>query len=594
MPPPVTARIVRPLALVLAVLVAPLAVVAGPVSSASAAEVPPDRGGPSWIARLNQIRDWAGMNEVVESTSDSADSQAAAEWLVDNDLIEHDIEGRGAPEAAVRGAASSNLYGFPGGLISQLEMIDGWIHSFGHGVWMVHPGLSSAGYGEAVDSQGPVQGVAALHAVADVVPVDEVHLFPRDGVTDFDLTPGTAYDVIASTCGWAPDRQVGPILRVIAGAERTEPDPSAAATLTVNGESVEVCIVDGNDYEALSDADSLAIIPADPFPVGASVSATATWRGNHAWSFRTAGTATSMTRLAGIDRIATAVESSHARFPAANSASSVVLVRSDSFADALAGTPLSVAKNGPLLLTPSTTIDDRTRDEIDRVLPAGGTVYLLGGSAAIGASVEQSLRAAGYDVVRYAGADRAATAVAVAERGLGSPDTVLVADGLDFRDALVAGAAAAKVGGAVLLSSGAEPASSTTAYLGRVQPSATYLGSAAQAAYDAGPERSIVGSIEGVAVAVAERFFPSFSSVGVAGSADFPDALSGGAHAAAAGGPLLWTQRDTVPIETAAALEARRGEIERLYVYGGTAAVSSASAEAAKRAATPRWSGDRG
>src|SRR5579884_1700253 len=88
-----------------------------------------------------------------------------------------------------------------------------------------------------------------------------------------------------------------------------------------------------------------------------------------------------VTRLSGADRIATAIAVSTNAFP--SHATAAVLARSDDFADALAGTPLAVAKNAPLLLTPPTTLDARVSAELQRVVPAGGTVYLLGGTVAL-------------------------------------------------------------------------------------------------------------------------------------------------------------------------------------------------------------------
>ncbi len=77
-------------------------------------------------------------------------------------------------------------------------------------------------------------------------------------------------------------------------------------------------------------------------------------------------------------------------------------------------------------------------------------MYLLGDTKSIPASVATQLTGLGYQVVRYGGADRYATAVAVAD-ALGSPSTVLLATGTNFPDALAAGVGAAKAHGAVLL-----------------------------------------------------------------------------------------------------------------------------------------------
>ena len=62
-----------------------------------------------------------------------------------------------------------------------------------------------------------------------------------------------------------------------------------------------------------------------------------------------------VTRLAGTDRIATAVAVSQNSFPTGN-AGAVVLARADDYPDALVGGPLAAAKNAPLLLTEGSTL----------------------------------------------------------------------------------------------------------------------------------------------------------------------------------------------------------------------------------------------
>lgn len=126
--------------------------------------------------------------------------------------------------------------------------------------------------------------------------------------------------------------------------------------------------------------------------------------------------AISLTRIAGKSRDLTSVAASQSAFPAAGSARAVVLASDADFPDALAGTPLAVAKAGPLLLTTPTSLDAAVGSEISRVLPRGDAVYVLGGDAALSASVSQSVAAMGYQIVRLAGSDRYGTALAVAGR----------------------------------------------------------------------------------------------------------------------------------------------------------------------------------
>jgi hypothetical protein len=279
-------------------------------------------------------------------------------------------------------------------------------------------------------------------------------------------------------------------------------------------------------------------------------------------------------RYAGADRVATAVAISQASF-ADHAAKAAVLASSDGFADALTGTPLAVARGGPLLVTPSrATIDERVAAELQRVLPRGQTVFVLGGERALPAGVADHLRAAGYAVERYAGADRFETATAVATIGLSRPTYVLLADGRTFADALAGGAAAAHIHGAVLLTDGSTLPTATRDYL-HSQPAGGVFalgGPAAAAAPSAAP---IVGADRyDTAVRVAWRFFTSPAAAAVAGADTFADALAGGAHIAGRGGPLLLTAPQTLPDTTRSYLAGVRASVATAYLYGGSVAVS--------------------
>ena len=131
----------------------------------------------------------------------------------------------------------------------------------------------------------------------------------------------------------------------------------------------------------------------------------------------------------------------------------MVLTRADTYPDALAGVPLAAKVGGPLLLTSSNSLSAAVRAEIVRVLPAGAPVYILGGTSAVSAAVETTITGLGFVVHRLAGANRFATAVAVAG-ALGNPTTVFEATGLNFPDALAGGPAAIEDGAAILLTNG--------------------------------------------------------------------------------------------------------------------------------------------
>lgn len=280
---------------------------------------------------------------------------------------------------------------------------------------------------------------------------------------------------------------------------------------------------------------------------------------------------TAVGRVAGDTRVLTAVALSQATFGAL-AADTVVLARSDLFADALAGTPLAVTANGPLLTTDPSTLDADVLAEIQRVLPAGGRVHVLGGPDAIAEGVDAALVDAGFEVERVFGADRYATSVAIATE-LGDPDLQLLTTGLDFPDALAAGTAAAAHRGAVLLTNGASPSDPVTAYLtGRPGRQVAVGGPAATAHPDA--TRLVGDTRNETAALVADEFFPDAAVIGLARNDLFVDALVGGVLLARTGGPLALTQTNALPDATADLLCRAGDGLRRVSVLGGPSAVS--------------------
>jgi YVTN family beta-propeller protein len=280
----------------------------------------------------------------------------------------------------------------------------------------------------------------------------------------------------------------------------------------------------------------------------------------------------SVNRLAGSHRFATAVAASNAGFTA-GSAGAVVLARSDSYTDALVAAPLAAAKKGPLLLTSGTTLPVGTKSELQRVLAPGGTVYLVGGIGAIPASIQTQLTGLGYTAVRLQGADRYATAVAVAG-ALGDPRTVLLTTGINFPDGLAAGPAATQVGGVVLLTDGVSMPTETQTYLTAHATTSYAIGGPA---VTADPTATAVTGADryATAAAVAAKFFTGPTVAGVATGATFPDALAGGALLANLKGPLLLTAANTLPSTTSSYLKTNP-TLATVDLFGGTAAISNA------------------
>jgi poly-gamma-glutamate capsule biosynthesis protein CapA/YwtB (metallophosphatase superfamily)/putative cell wall-binding protein len=164
-----------------------------------------------------------------------------------------------------------------------------------------------------------------------------------------------------------------------------------------------------------------------------------------------------VTRLAGPDRYATAARIAEAVAAEAHdrrgaAPDTVVVVRGDSFADALtAGSP-AFAQAWPILLTQRDALAPEAAAFIDERRPRRALV--LGGSGAVGSAVVADLQGRGVSVERIAGPTRTATATAMADHlaqsGWQTSATVL-ARGDDFADALAAGPLAGGMAAPILL-----------------------------------------------------------------------------------------------------------------------------------------------
>lgn len=133
------------------------------------------------------------------------------------------------------------------------------------------------------------------------------------------------------------------------------------------------------------------------------------------------------------------------------------VARGDNFADALAASPLAYSTASPVLLVQTTALPDATRSAF---VSLGITDAVIAGSdKAVSASVKSAIDAIpGVSTpVRVAGADRYATAAAVAtygvDQGWATWGFVGVATGQNFPDALGGGAACGSHRGVLLLTS---------------------------------------------------------------------------------------------------------------------------------------------
>jgi putative cell wall-binding protein len=288
------------------------------------------------------------------------------------------------------------------------------------------------------------------------------------------------------------------------------------------------------------------------------------------------------TRLAGVDRYATAAAISAASFPAGVAVAYVAT--GWNFPDALAGAAVAGRAKGPVLLVAPTSIPAATANELARLRPA--SIVVLGAAGVVSDGVVAALRAhTAGPIVRFAGVDRYATAAAVSAATFapGVP-IAFIATGRNFPDALAGAAAAAKLGGPILLvDTNAIPAP-TSYELARLGPARiVVLGGpgvvsdgvlATLRGYTAGPVDRLFGAdrYSTAAAISAATVAPRPALAYVATGANFPDALAGAAAAGSKGAPVLLVTAGSIPAATAAELT-RLGPA-RIVVLGGPPVVS--------------------
>ena len=274
-----------------------------------------------------------------------------------------------------------------------------------------------------------------------------------------------------------------------------------------------------------------------------------------------------------------------------------VVATADNFPDALASSALAGARDCPVLLTSGRSLSGETLAEIGRL--GVRNVYLMGGEAAVSASVESSLRSHGVGVVRVAGADRVATSAnALKEvRAAGSTsDTVIVATGARFADTLSIGPWAYRSHSPVILAKSDGTLSSDAVSAVKADPYVKRIVLVGGTAAVSDAVRSQLGAYDYVRLDGQDRYQTSaevarwVTSTGgmswrrpaVATGENFPDALAGAALVGSQSSTILLVPShlgghgSASPVDYAyAVLADAASRVETLYVLGGTAAIDA-------------------
>ncbi|RBP04735.1 cell wall-binding repeat-containing protein [Rossellomorea aquimaris] len=273
-------------------------------------------------------------------------------------------------------------------------------------------------------------------------------------------------------------------------------------------------------------------------------------------------------RISGENRFDTAVQISLRGW---NQSDTVVLANGQTFPDALAGGPLAYKMGAPILLTYKNRLPSETKEEIERLQVKH--IYILGGTGAIDATIENELKKKDMKVTRIGGDDRFQTAGKIASY-LPSKKAI-VANGRNFPDALAVAPYAAKNGIPIVLTE------------------SNTLPSSTKKITDQKAETIIVGG-KGVISAKVESKLPGTTRYGgidryetarniieglpmekerayVATGTNFADALTGSVLAAKENAPILLVKKEAIP----SPIKKLLNSYDSFRILGGGNAVSS-------------------
>ncbi len=302
--------------------------------------------------------------------------------------------------------------------------------------------------------------------------------------------------------------------------------------------------------------------------------------------------------IEGTNRFDTAVSASKEAFPDGldpTGARTVVIATGRNWPDALGGTSLAGALDGPVLLVDTKSVPAAVTAEITRL--GADKAIIIGGTGAVDPAVETALKNQldAADVTRIAGADRYVTADLVAAEvrktmGTAWDGTAFVATGGNFPDALVAAPLAAAQGWPLYLAHPTTGLSAATVTAMQGVTDAIILGgtgAVSQATEDGlvtrlyrdGVLRLQGANRYATAVAVATHAVSlghTWDLVGITTGENFPDALAVGVLQGKNNSVMLLTTPTTLHPAPVAALTTNAVAIETVTFFGGTGAVSQA------------------
>ena len=267
------------------------------------------------------------------------------------------------------------------------------------------------------------------------------------------------------------------------------------------------------------------------------------------------------TRVAGADRVNTAVEVSKKYY---KSAETVIIANSEKFADSLSASALSKALKAPILLVKKDQLDSVVAQEIKRL--GAKNVVVIGGDQSVDKTKDSLSK---YNVQTIAGSDRYETSAKIAQEIIKRTGTTqaVIASGETFADALTVAPLANKNNMPILLVQPNNIPKATQEVLKQIKNTIIVGGEKTISNQVANklpnPTRIAGANRYETAKKIYEYGFKDRSEVNIANGTNFADSLVIGSIDC----PILLAESNEVPESTKQAI--KDSKFEKVNVFGG-------------------------
>lgn len=273
-----------------------------PTATATPTAVP----GPDWLRYYNQFRSQANLPQLAENSAWSAGSLAHSQYMMTNSLSAHaqDPNKPGYSPQGDEAGQNSNIAisGWDGA--SDFWALDYWMSAPFHAVPMLNPHLSQTGYGVFRDANNSFKMTFTLD-VSSKRPLGQLPesvtfpiLYPRDGGEIWVLRYTLPEFPNPLTACSGLQKPLGPPLIVQLGDGSVVPSVSQTSLTSSDGTTIPHCVIDETRYvnssayqqqegrNILDKQDAIVLIPARPFTIGETYTASITVNGETIeWSF---------------------------------------------------------------------------------------------------------------------------------------------------------------------------------------------------------------------------------------------------------------------------------------------------------------------